>query len=424
MARPVTQARLEGRRLRLKLKPGRQAHWQTITPNRAHLGYQRWPDDKAGRWILRRYRPGNNRYGYTVLPLGQADDVAEADGRLVLSYEQAHAAAIAAADSNTKIHLLTVRKAMERYVEYKVSQGQSVTDLVSRSIAHIIPRLGDAVVSELSAEQLRRWLAALAASAKMKRTGQDARQQYGAEPTSDDDVRRRRASANRVLTYLKAALNHAYDEGHTPSNEAWGRKLKPFRDVEAARVRYLTVAEAKRLINASDPEFRPLVQGALLTGARYGELARLEVADFNPDSATVAIRKSKSGKGRHIHLTEEGADFFRSVTAGRTRGERIFTRTDGSPWKPSAQARPMAEVCARARVAVVFHELRHTYASHCVMNGVPLLIVAKNLGHSDVRMCERHYAHLSQSHIAEAIKAGAPKFGLVRERKVAALIPK
>ena len=42
----------------------------------------------------------------------------------------------------------------------------------------------------------------------------------------------------RVLTYLKAALNHAYDEGHAPSNEAWGRKLKPFRDVEVARVRY------------------------------------------------------------------------------------------------------------------------------------------------------------------------------------------
>src|SRR5262249_41247257 len=157
MARPVTQARLEGRRLRFKLKPGRQAHWQTITPNRAHLGYQRWPDDKAGRWILRRYAPGSG-YGYTIMPLGQADSVTEADGRLVLSYEQAHAASIAAADANTnKIHLLTVRKAMERYIEFKQAQGQSITDLVSRSNAHIIPALGDAVVSELSAEQLRRW---------------------------------------------------------------------------------------------------------------------------------------------------------------------------------------------------------------------------------------------------------------------------
>jgi len=39
----------------------------------------------------------------------------------------------------------------------------------------------------------------------------------------------RRASANRVLTMLKAALNHAYDEGHVANRDAWGRKLKPFR---------------------------------------------------------------------------------------------------------------------------------------------------------------------------------------------------
>src|SRR5262249_42984810 len=309
-------------------------------------GYERWPDEKAGRWILRRYKPEKDRYSYTVLPLGQADDAVEADGRNVLSYEQAHAAAIAAADTNTKIHLLTVRKAMERYIEFKQAQGQSITDLVSRSSAHILPVLGDSVVSELSAEQLRRWLAALAASPKMKRTGQDARQQYGAEPVNDDDVRRRRASANRVLTYLKAALNHAYDEGHTPSNEAWGRKLKPYRDVETARVRYLSVAEAKRLINTADGVFRPLVEAALQTGARYGELVRLEVADFNPDAGTVTIRKSKSGKARHIVLTDEGHQFFVQVCAGRVGSDRMFQR-DGLPWKASQQARPINDACQR-----------------------------------------------------------------------------
>jgi integrase len=414
----VTQARLEGRRLRLKLKPGRQAHWQIITPNRAHLGYQRWPDDKAGRWILRRYVPGSG-YGYSILPLGLADDVAEADGRSVLSYEQAHAAAIAAANAGTKIHLLTVRKAMERYVEFKQAQGQSVTDLASRSRAHILPPLGDAVVAELTAERLRRWLATLAAMPKMKRTGRGARQQYGAEPTSDDDVRRRRASANRVLTYLKAALNHAYDEGHVPSNEAWGRKLKPYRDVETARVRYLSEAEARRLINAPDPEFRPLLEAALQTGARFGELVRLEVSDFNPDSGTITIRRSKSGKARHIVLTEEGAAFFTQVCAGRVGGERMFHR-DGLAWKPSQQGRPMAEACERAKIdpPITFHGLRHSWASLATMAGVPLMIVAKNLGHSDTRMCEKHYAHLAPSHVTEAIKAGAPRFGTKTSGKI------
>ena len=87
-----------------------------------------------------------------------------------------------------------------------------------------------------------------------------------AEPETDEAIRRRRASANRVLTMLKAALNHAFDEGHVANRDAWGRKLKPFRDVDKARVRYLSVEEARRLINACDAEFRPLAQAALQTG--------------------------------------------------------------------------------------------------------------------------------------------------------------
>jgi hypothetical protein len=46
------------------------------------------------------------------------------------------------------------------------------------------------------------------------------------------------------------------------------------------------------------------------------------------------------------------------------------------------------------------------------MNGAPLLVVAKNLGHADTRMVEKHYGHLSKSYIAEAIRAAAPRFGI------------
>ena len=109
------------------------------------------------------------------------------------------------------------------------------------------------------------------------------------------------------------------------SDAAW-RKVKPFRDVETARVRYLTIAEAKRLINACSPALRPLVQAALQTGARYSELARLEVRDFNPDAGTLAIRQSKSGKARHIVLTSEGHALFSQLTAGRAGDELIMGR--------------------------------------------------------------------------------------------------
>ena len=73
----------------------------------------------------------------------------------------------------------------------------------------------------------------------------------------------------------------------------------------------------------------------------------------------------------------------------------------------------MADACRHAKIEppVGFHQLRHTWASLSVMNGVPLLVVAKNLGHSDTKMVERFYGHLAPSYITDAIRAGAPRFG-------------
>jgi integrase len=61
---------------------------------------------------------------------------------------------------------------------------------------------------------------------------------------------------------------------------------------------------------ASPADFRALVTGALLTGARHGELASMIADDFNADSGTVRVRISKGGKPRHILLTQEGREFF------------------------------------------------------------------------------------------------------------------
>jgi len=90
----------------------------------------------------------------------------------------------------------------------------------------------------------------------------------------------------------------------------------------------------------------------------------------------------------------------------------MFRCADGCTWKKSDQSRPMRAACTRARIAppVTFHALRHTWASLAVMNGVPLMVVAKNLGHADTRMVEKHYGHLAPSYIADAIRAGAPRF--------------
>ena len=428
MSGTVKHARLESQSARDRLKRGRQPHWQALIEGRVHLGWQRWKGKKGemgGRWLLRRYIPATGKY--RVQALGRADDATRADGADILSFEQAKAkghAMVASPNDNGdgKIERLTVRQAMHRYINYKHQKGQPVGDLISRSNVHILPALGDLVVSELTAEQLRRWLATMAA-APAQRRAKGNKPQYRSEPTTNEEIRQRRASANRVLTMLKAALNHAYDECHVANRDAWGRRLAPFEKVEVARVRYLTVAEAERLINACDPEFRALVRAGLETGCRYGELISLELCDFNPDASTLAIRQSKSGKPRHVVLTEEGAAFFRRHCAGRSGHELMFRHGDGGVWQKSEQSRPMAEACTNGKIkpAISFHVLRHTWASLAIMNGTPLMVVAKNLGHADTRMVEKHYGHLASSFIADAIRAGAPRYSVKDDKRVAPL---
>ena len=434
MAGIVRHARLESPSARGRLKRRRQPHWQALVEGKVHLGWQCWKGEPAGRWMLRRYI-GKHKSGkddsklfakYRISTLGLADDADAADGASVLNYEQAKAKALAmigAQDGDAGSAVVrTVRQAMDHYMEFKRAEGKSVADVLSRGTVHILPPLGDLLISELSAKELRDWLATMAASPAQMRRKKNGKAQYRAAPGDDEAIRRRRATANRVLTMLKAILNHAYDEGHVSHRDAWGRKLKPFENADAARIRYLSIAEANRLINACDTEFRPLVRAALETGARYSELARLEVVDFNPDSGTIAVRKSKSGEARHIILTDEGAAFFKAQCAGRAGHELMFahtielrnsTKPTKAPWKTAEQARPMRQANERAKLkpSISFHGLRHTWASHAVMNGVPLIIVAKNLGHKDTRMVEKHYGHLAPSYVADAIRAGAPKFG-------------
>ncbi len=203
-----------------------------------------------------------------------------------------------------------------------------------------------------------------------------------------------------------------------PSDHAW-RRVRPFAKVEEAVVRYLTPDEARRLVNACGGEFRKLVQAAILTGCRYSELSRLTCSDYNPDSGTLAIRLAK-GRLRHVVLTEDANHCFALWTAGKSGPERVFLRADGEVWSKSHQLRPLelASKAAKISPSVTFHVLRHTHGSHLAMQGVPFGVIARQLGHSDTRMTEKHYAHLAPNYVAETIRAKFPDLGIADEHKV------
>jgi integrase len=397
MARTIRDNQLGTRTARQSLKIRSKPYYRGITEG-CHLGYRRLRG-ADGSWIARIY-VGDQ--AYVTEKIGIADDVNDADGVAILTFAQAADKARERLTERARADAgmagpCTVNDAMDSYVTHLDQNGKRTEDVEWAMRKYIAPLIGSIELGKLTAEALNKWKADVASTPARGRA---------------HDARARKASANRLLNTLKAALNLAHKAEKVPSDKAW-RSLENFKGVNRRREQFLSVAEAKRLINAADPDFRILIEAALQTGCRFQELATLRVADFDADSATVSIVKSKSGRGRKIFLTAEGVQLFQSLAAGRKRSDLLIRKADGLPFGVGQQVRRMRLTCERAGLDhVPFHCLRHSYASALVKAGVPLAYVAESLGHTSIKMVQEHYGHLEQSHLAETIRAGVPKYGL------------
>ena len=409
MPRTVRDANLETRSARARLTVAR-FHWRAVAPGLA-LGYRRGKRG-YGSWTVRALAD-RAAGAYETHRIGFADDTQDADGAGILTYHQAseRARALATDKSGTApARPYTVDEAAHDYIEWFGAHRKSVAGTENVIRAHILPRLGRRLLADLSTREIQRWHEALAASPARVRSPDDAKAPRHREQDLADPAiaRRRRATANRILSVLRALLNHAWREGRVPSDSAW-RRVRPFKNASEPLVRYLTEEEARRLVNTCPADLRSLVRAALATGCRYGELIALRVDDYRADSGTVHVRESKSGRSRHVPLSDEGLAFFDEIAAGRAGPETLLTRA-GAPWGKNHQVRELASACARAKIApaVSFHVLRHTYGSWLAMRGVALQVIAEVLGHSDTRITQKHYAHLAPSHVAQVIRANLP----------------
>lgn len=429
MARTVRSYKLDTRTARLDMPAFTGVYWHALSPGRA-IGYARNAKE-AGTWRARFIDNGIRREH----KIGLADDILDADGVNVFSFAQAQEEArkwfltvtAEATGEAPRRGKYTVQDAMTDYLAHLQRRG-APTWLNTKydADAYILPKLGAVKVSKLTRARLEAWRASVAESPVRTRKGTEKNPVL--PPQTEEEIRRRRVTANRITRRLQAALNLAVEEGRVYANPlAW--KLKPYRNVEVARAAFLSDQEAKELVKACEPEpgFQRLVIAALHLGARYQELARLRVADFDSANKTVFIERSKGGRQRHVHLDPEAVRFFEKLCAGRSPGELMLVRDDGQPWSKGAQKKPMrrawkrfaanaGEVDARTdkRPEITrcsFHGLRHTTASRWIRLGVPLKLVAEQLGHVDTKMVERHYGHISASHLAETFN-NLPGIGL------------
>lgn len=217
------------------------------------------------------------------------------------------------------------------------------------------------------------------------------------------------STANRYLTLIKAVINT-------------GIRLKKFRDINPcnavvrqkennSRWRYLSIPEIKRLLECCPKEeVRNTIICALNTGMRKGEILNLQWENVDLVGDTIYILESKSGNHREIPILPSLKRLFISI--GERRSGPVFNLTAEQCDYSFEKALKQAKI-----ENFRYHDLRHTFASHFVMNGGRLPELQKILGHSDFKLTLR-YAHLSKNHLQQAIKVVENIIPEIAEREI------
>jgi integrase len=392
---------------RAKLKANPAPYWSWIAEG-CSLGYRK--KNRGGTWIARLYEPAAAP-AIRQAKLGPSDDDQPADGAIILSYAQAvekarkwFAVERASIDGTAPApSTYTVTDAMREYlIEYERRGKRAAGRTTSVINAHILPNLGNIHVEKLTRDGIRKWLYALVESPARRRSKKGKPPAFKAAAQTEDEKRRRKDTANRILTVLKAALNFALANERVDCSGAAWREIRPFHAVAVARMQFLSMKQQQALVAVCEGDFKLLVKAALYTGARYGELRRLRIEHFHRTSLYLPASITKTGKERRIVLHPEAQKFFADVCKGRSITHPILTR-NGRSWGESEQHRPMQAACKAAGIvpAVNLYALRHTAASNWLRAGVPSMkFIADQLGNS-VAICEKHYAHLALDDRAE-----------------------
>ena len=345
---------------RNRLDPRREPYWQKIITGR-YIGFRR--TEGGGAWVARLTQ--DRRSVYEAL-----------GGEDVLTYDQAVEKAIEwfAHATGVENHRYTVWDAVIDYRDHlKVNNSETAaSDAHDRLNNHLTDKLKHTPITDLKTVQIKRWHQGLVRITD-----------------SAEDMRKSKDGANKLLTKLKAALNLAFNSGLAANDREW-RRVKPFRDVGASSTLFLTDDQVKALLEVSTGGFRALLQAAVYTGARYGELTGLRAQDLSHEHGTLRL-DGKTGE-RVCYLSDAALAWFKRQAKGKLPKAPLLPRDDGEPWGKSRQHRPMQQAVRAAKLPAetVFYSLRHYHISKVIAAGVPVQVVAENCGTS-VRMIEKHY---------------------------------
>jgi integrase len=348
-------------KVRAALKPRREPYWGARVEINRSLGYRKI-DAQRGSWIARRKDEG--RCSYKALgaeTAGYGYDEAKKD-----AYKW-----FGDGDQGVTSEDYTVAKVCELYCEDRKRQkGEATARDAEMRFKRTVDdtALGRQLISKLRTHQIKAWFHALDLS---------------------------KASANRTLIALKAALNFAATERlvTAAARQEW-RDVKPYEKAGKRRSLFLDLEQRRALLENATGAVRDLIEAAMLTGARAGELVSARRSAFDARQKLITL----SGKTdmRPVWLSPAAVTLFERLAKAKLPAAYLLTRDDGKPWAHSDWDELVRDAAERAElpVGVCLYTLRHSWITQAITDGMSVLTVAKLVGTS-VTMIDKHYGKLA-----------------------------
>jgi integrase len=284
-----------------------------------------------------------------------------------------------AAGKITKPEARTLGQLRDEYLAYKQGKKRTLAEDVRMLATRLLPAFGP----ELPVRQLT---APMIAQYERRRSGQ-----VGA------------GTVRNELTVLRHMLRLGQRWGYLAElpHIQMPKKSK-------GRDRFLSEDEIARLLDACDGASNPclgsLIRIAINTGMRKGELLRLTWGRINLSTSTITLYDTKNDEPRAVPINRAVYDALVALEPDPARRHGgLFRTRSGAPWRMVRTSFETALRRAGIRGAV-FHDLRHTAASHMVIRGRSLKEVQEVLGHKHFSMTVR-YSHLSAAHKLAAVEA-------------------
>lgn len=300
----------------------------------------------------------------------------------------------------------TFKEAAERWWAIESPTMKGGTQDTYRNILdkHLLPAFGARSLADITIPDVEVWWAGL---------------------RSQGYSHKRLATIRGILTGIFRRAVTAGLVHRNPVEAIAGRMGREDREVRQAE--WLTEPELTKVLAMAkerEPRYSPLLLTIASTGIRLGEALGLQVGDVDADRCTLAIRRSvrkhrigspKSGKPRTVSVPPSTIgvlrDWMDTVRAeAAVRGQEalwLFPGTTGQPIEDKCPGQAMRRVLQLARIPrpLRLHDLRHTYARLAIQQGVPLLVVSRQLGHASIAITADTYGHLVPDATREAAEA-------------------